>query len=116
MTQFRTSLLLRPLPGRLWEVKCTFVCDTNTAGLLAVPKGFICDLTSIPRFLWWASTPTDHPEAAVVHDWGYRDKHLPQPLADAVYRELLEFSGMSPFRARNRYWALRAFGRFAYGS
>jgi hypothetical protein len=121
MTRIDTPLLLDPLAGRQWMVYglcpdkrlCDFRVYTETAGLIVVPQGFICDLNSIPRFLWWASTPTDFPEAGVVHDWAYRG-HLPRWVADRVYAELLAFLGASKARVNERYLALRAFGWAAY--
>jgi hypothetical protein len=113
MAHIVNDLILDPEPGRTWRVVFPFVVDTDTAGRLVVPAGFVCDLNSMPRFLWFASTPADYPEAGVVHDWGYRG-HLSQATADAVYYELLRALGMGAIRAHGRYRALRLFGRFAY--
>ena len=90
-----------------------FIVDTDIAGSILVPAGFMCDLNSIPRFLWWASTPADYAEAGVVHDWAYRG-NLPRDKADEVYRELLITLGMSHKRADLRYAALRYLGWRAY--
>jgi hypothetical protein len=113
MAQFETPLLLRPLGGRLWHIEHPFVYVSDIAGRIEVPAGFISDLNSIPRFLWWASTPADYPEAGVVHDWGYRG-NLPRAVADAVYREILGVTQMGAPRRNGRFWALRIFGRFSY--
>lgn len=113
MVRFLSDLILDPQPERKWRVVFPFVVETDTAGVLTVPADFVCDLNSIPRFLWFASTPTDFPEAGVVHDWAYRG-NLDQTTADAVYYELLVSLGMGHIRARGRYAALRLFGRFAY--
>jgi hypothetical protein len=107
------ELVLVPLPGRKWRVKGDFVIETKAYGWVHVPDGFVCDLNSMPRFLWWASTPTDYPEAGTVHDWLY-NQQIPQKIADAVYLELLLALGMNSVRARARYRALRMFGGFAY--
>jgi len=113
MVQFLSDLILDPQPDRSWRVVFPFVVETQKAGRLVVPADFVCDLNSIPRFLWFASTPTDFPEAGVVHDWGYRG-NLSQATADAVYHEILLALGMNSIRAQGRYRALRFFGRFAY--
>ena len=109
------KLVLIPLVNRRWLIYQDFHVSTVATGPLVVPAGFICDLNSIPRFLWWASTPTDYPEAGTVHDYLY-DQQVGQKLADDVYREVLLQSGMSIARARMRWLALRAVGRFAYAS
>jgi hypothetical protein len=109
---FETPLLLMPIGNRLWRVQAPFIATTKTAGRIEVPAGFVTDLTSIPRILWVASTPADWPEAAVLHDWGYRDAHLPKDVADRVYREVMETLKASGVRVRLRYWALKWFGRY----
>jgi uncharacterized protein DUF1353 len=108
-----SPLILSPLPNRKWLVVSDFSITTTTLGTIVVPAGFICDLNSMPRFMWWASTPTDYPEAGATHDYLY-DQQVPQAQADAVYLEILLASGMNEFRAKSRYRALRLFGGFAY--
>ena len=111
---FETDLILHPLPGRKWEVVDDFIYISDLAGRIIVPAGFVCDLNSIPRFLWWASTPADFPEAGVLHDWSYKNKHLPRSVADRVYAEILTTLGMDSGRVAGRYMALRLFGWMAY--
>ena len=113
MAKILTPLLLQPLAKRRWLVMSDFHVDTKAAGQITVPAGFDCDLNSVPRFLWWASTPADYPEAGVVHDWAYRG-NLERKVADQVYQEVLDALGANGFRAKTRYFALRLFGRFAY--
>jgi hypothetical protein len=62
--RFETQLELHPLPNRHWELTEDLIADTETVGRITVPKGFITDLSSIPRFLWWESTPSDYPRRA----------------------------------------------------
>lgn len=112
---FLTPLLLQPLDGRKWLIAHDFITETSAGGRIVVPGGFVCDLNSIPRFLWWASTPADYPEAGVTHDWLYFSQ-TGKSLADRVYLELLRASGMSFARAQSRYIALRLFGGPAYRS
>lgn len=108
-------LTLQPLPGRKWRLAKDYVISTVAGGTITVPKGFVCDLNSMPRFLWWASTPTDFPEAGTVHDYLY-DQQWPRAVCDAVYLEVLLMLGMGQVRARCRYIALRIFGCPAYRS
>jgi hypothetical protein len=112
---------LVPLPGRNWRVNQDYFVPTIAAapiyenGIVKIPGGFVCDLNSMPRFLWWASTPTDYPEAGAVHDFLY-DQQVPRDIADDVYLELLIASGMGGARAKTRHKALRLFGWSAYRS
>src|SRR5688572_8939607 len=71
MPGFLTNLILDPQPDRKWRVVFPFVYESDIAGVIQVPADFVSDLNSIPRFLWWASTPTDFPEAGVIHDYLY---------------------------------------------
>ena len=112
-SMFKTDLLLHPLGNRQWMIAVPFIVQTETVGEVIVPSGFMCDLNSIPQFLWFVSTPADYPEAGVVHDWGYRG-NLTQAQADATYREILKALGMGKVRRNLRYAALRTFGRFSY--
>lgn len=107
------EITLVPLPDRKWRVEKAFIIPTQAAGVVTIPAGFVCDLNSIPRFLWWASTPTDYPQAGATHDYLY-DLQIPRATADAVYLEILLALGMSSTRAKLRYDALRLFGGPAY--
>ena len=46
------------LGGKEHEVKCT--------------KGFVTDLASVPRAIWWLIAPWDIARAAIIHDLLYR--------------------------------------------
>lgn len=109
------EIVLVPLPGRKWRVAQAFTVVTATVGTITIPAGFICDLNSMPRAMWWESTPTDYPEAGATHDWLYY-LQVDKAIADAVYLELLMALGMGSFRAHARYYALRMFGGPAYRS
>lgn len=115
MSVIMTDLVLHPLPGRKWEVRGDFVVATKAGGRITVPDGFVCDLNSMPRGLWWVSTPADMPEAGVVHDYLYWTQ-VPRGLADAIYAEVLTELGLSSTRVALRYMALRLFGGRAYRS
>lgn len=111
---FRTRLWLEPLSGRRWRVvRALEYRSTYLRRSITVPCGFVCDLNSVPRFLWWASTPADYPEAGVIHDWGYAG-NLTRLDADNVYYEVLADLRMPRLRRAMRYYALRAFGWWAY--
>ena len=102
--------------GRMWLIESPLVYESDIpdVGTITVPAGFICDMNSIPRFLWWISPPTDFPEAGVIHDFGYRYKLWPRQTVDAIYREALEVLGAGGFRRFLRYWGVRIGGSSAY--
>jgi hypothetical protein len=113
------EIILVPLPGRNWRIFRDWEIQTKAAveiykdGIVKVPSGFVCDLNSMPRFLWWASTPTDYPEAGATHDFLY-DQQVPQKVADDVYLEILLALGMPTIRAKARHRTLRLVGFVAY--
>lgn len=109
------EIVLVPLAKREWRIAESFKVLTDTLGWVLIPKGFVCDLNSMPRFMWWESTPTDYPQAGATHDWLYWEQ-VPKDDADRVYREILLALGMGSFRANARYQALRLFGGPAYRS
>jgi hypothetical protein len=112
--RFETQLELHPLPNRHWELTEDLIADTETVGRITVPKGFITDLSSIPRFLWWESTPSDYAEAGVLHDYCYDHNRVPRDVADKLYREVVTYLNAGRARGLARYWALRLFGGIAY--
>lgn len=119
---FLTPLRLEPVGrGRQWRVARTLVyrsCVEDergiTIGRISVPCGFVCDLNSLPRMVWWISPKTDYPAAGVVHDWLYRTGAVPRQIADQVYREALGVCGAGAVRRTVRFWAVRLFGGGAY--
>ena len=46
--------------------------DTNKTETIKVPTGFVTDLASVPRALWWAIAPFDVARAAIIHDLLYK--------------------------------------------
>jgi len=46
--------------------------ETNKTETITVPTGFVTDLASVPRAMWWAIAPFDVARAAIVHDILYK--------------------------------------------
>ena len=88
---------------RLVQLMRPFVYRLRIGGFrfsVVVPKGFISDLTSIPRLLWWL-LPPDGPyqEAAVVHDYLYSLPEVPRWICDAMFRHVMQAMDV-PLRKR----------------
>lgn len=85
--------------------------------LIVVPEGFIYDGASVPR-LAWSFMPPDglHRAAALVHDFLYvhlgRMAHrtYTRAEADKIFYLIMRDSGVSYFRAKAAYLAVRAGG------
>jgi hypothetical protein len=117
MSKFSDKLVIEPLgDGINWEVYNPFnyqsdILDAN----ISIAKGFITDGASIPRLFWNILTPTGpYFQAAVVHDYLYRNQQFTRRQSDDV---LLE--GMWVLHCRFReycviYVMVRLFGWYAW--
>lgn len=84
---------------------------------LTVPVGFETDLASVPRFFWRVIAPHELSlEAAIVHDWIYRNPNVPHTRleADRVLWSLMTQRKVSLWRRLLAYWAVRLFGWIAW--
>lgn len=84
---------------------------------ITIPKDFIWDGSSTPRFLWWLlGTDGDFEIASLIHDYLYENKIQSRKFAD---KEMLMWSikvnGTTKYSVRNidnyiRYFGVRLFG------
>ena len=56
----------------LQAVGIKVVRNTNKTESITVPTGFVTDLASVPRAMWWLIAPFDVARAAIVHDILYK--------------------------------------------
>lgn len=119
VSQFTRPLVVVPLDdGRSWVVVCDDFLYTSNDGstVVRVPQWMVTDFASIPRPLWslvggpWGR----HGNAAVIHDCGYWQQCLPRKVYDALFLEGMRVLGVSRFRSRLMYAAVRTFGYFAW--
>lgn len=84
-----------------------------------VPKGFITDGASVPRFLWRLLGPpmeADTIAAAIRHDYHYEHpKMLSRADADDEFYWDLRGNGVATWRAYLYWLGVRAFGWMHYG-
>ncbi len=79
------------LDSGLWVVAEDFIFYSATLGrLVRVPAGFVTDLASVPRLpvVYWLTGGTAD-EAAVIHDFLYRDATTTKAEADSVFLEAM---------------------------
>jgi hypothetical protein len=92
--------------------------DAKRDRQMVIPRGFVFDLASIPKQLWWAIGPHQlSVEAALVHDWLYAHAgHLPGGVvytrheADLLFLEMMRGFGIRKTRRLAAYHAVRIFG------
>lgn len=84
---------------------------------LVVPKGFVTDFASVPRYLRpLVSTSALMAAGSVVHDYLYwvQSSNCPREQADRAQRRLMEAEGVAAYEARAFHLAVRIFGGRAW--
>lgn len=82
-----------------------------------IPKGFVTDGGSIPRFFWRVvGAPTDPQTCGpyIKHDWKYQTGCVSRAQADEELYADLRAAGVGYFRAKAVYYAVRMFGASHY--
>lgn len=95
------------------EEPLRFTSKINGAGdiEITVPAGETTDLASIPPELWSVLPPTGRwALPAVLHDYLYRLPDVSRFLADALFREAMQWSGVSAGKRLLIYYAVRFLG------
>ena len=78
-----------------------------------IPRGFVTDLASVPRPLWFLFPPWErYGPAAVLHDYLYScsDNEWSQRNADLAFRAVMKALGVLPFERTCIFLAVRLFG------
>lgn len=78
-----------------------------------VPKDFVTDGASIPRFLWFFATPAGVMfEAALLHDYRYTYQNCTRKDADEEFLDNLKNYKVNTTLANLAWAAVRLFGRY----
>ncbi len=117
-------LILKDI-GSGFQLDCDFaVHDIKADAYYIAPKGTLTDGASIPRFFWrWIGPPMTgkYRQAAVIHDaaytgalqWFIDDTEVgyDRKAADGLFLRLMKVLGVSWWRRRLMYNAVRWFGK-----
>ena len=123
MSSFMSPLVVSPLPdGKNWELQRSFsyhVDSRYSTVKVTVPRYFITDFASIPKFLWWLPYWAKFNKAAVLHDYLYTTRFRPtRREADRIFYEAMLISFQSfplgKLIARLEYTAVRLAGGLAW--
>ena len=108
---------LTPLQGRFQDGPRFFVLTdelayvSNAGAQFIVPRGFACDLASVPKWAAAFAAPWNlSAEPGCLHDWLYQTATLSREGADAIFREALLSRGVDADVARRMWEAVRVFG------
>jgi hypothetical protein len=76
MGKFVTGLDVRKLSEREWQLINPFVYNSDTVGMIIVPKGFVTNFGSVPRLpFMYAAFGGVGDQACTLHDWLYAAPH-----------------------------------------
>jgi hypothetical protein len=81
-----------------------------------VPKGFVYDFASIPRFLWWLVSPVELGDVGPLkHDWRYANKLGPRGEADKDFSADMKRDNIKTWKRKAAYAGVRSFGWMSWG-
>ena len=112
---------------KLFKLSEWWQYEDSTGKTIVVPKSFICDLASVPSFVFWWQYGSFN-IAAIIHDWAYIfgyiliaekenliELRLTKEEADRLFADINFTLEVPNWINRLMYCAVRLFGR-RYGS
>jgi len=118
MSAFTTPLILKMLPNERFEVAQAFtyhIGELGSGNIINVPKGFVTDLTSVPRLLWPVLPPHGfYGKAAVLHDYLYVNGLKTKAIADNIFLEAMTVLNIPKYKRIIMYKGVHYFGRGNY--
>ena len=88
-----------------------YTYQSEVAGqTFVIPAGFITDFSSVPRIplAYWL-TGGKAKKASVVHDYLCETKIVSREMADAVFLEIMEMTGVPEWRQKLMWVGVRAY-------
>jgi hypothetical protein len=111
VSSFTEALIAKKLTARTWEVMKAFqyhVGSEDSNEVVEVPKGFVTDFASVPRFAWWLIPPDgNYTQAAVVHDYLYHTKPYTRHRCDQIFLEAMAVLGVPRWKRSIMFMAVR---------
>jgi hypothetical protein len=93
---FDAHLDLEYIDGRQWRLIEAFGYKPLRGPGIIVPRGFVTDFASVPRFFWRLFPPTGtYGKAAVIHDYLYQFNGVTREQADHIFLEAMEELGVA---------------------
>lgn len=94
---------------QLYKVLCRFRYQSDVAGLIDVPAGFVTDLASLPQIVLSVFGDIAQ-EPSVPHDFAYSKQVMSRALADKMLYEACLLTGVPKWKARAIYAGVRIGG------
>lgn len=115
MSKFTTPAILEWLSDYWWRTVQPLVYE-RADETITVPEQFMTDLATIPRIFWAILPPSGkYAKAAILHDYLYTKKDRSRAACDEIFHEAMGALGVAKWKRSVMYWAVRAFGKKAYG-
>jgi len=118
MSSFTTPLIVEMLANenfKIMEEFSFYVGDIDNNEIIAVPRGFITDLATVPKIFWFFLPPTgEYGKAAVLHDYLYANAIESKLYADNIFLEAMKVLGVGKIKRTIMYYAVRLFGNGTY--
>lgn len=82
---------------------------------IVIPEGFLTDLSSVPRLLWWFIPPFGMAvPASILHDYMYTYGWKSRKEADKLFYKILLTHNVPKWQSFLMYIAVRMFGKSKY--
>lgn len=117
MAAFLTNLQQEEVDdkGTLKRLTAPLIYQSDLIGTVTIPTGFVYDEESIARlpiiYMLFKNTAI---KPSTVHDYLYETKIVSRSMADKVFLEAMEATGVSGWRRNLMYAAVRAAGWVKY--
>jgi len=97
------------------RLNAEFAYVTSDGQIISVPKGFVTDFASVPRFLpiMYALCGNKVHEAAVIHDYLYRMTDTDRSRCDWIFRDAMEAEKQPAWRRWIMWAGVRVGGWWA---
>ena len=119
MSNFTDKLVVSKVNKRIWRVERQFdyhVGTEESEEIITIPLGFLTDFASVPRIFWCIFPPDgEYTQAAVVHDYIYSKQLYTRKKCDSIFIEAMGVLGVSLWKRRIMYRAVRMFGWISWG-
>lgn len=113
MAKFITNLQQEEVDdsGRLKRLTAPLEYQSDLIGKIVVPAGFVYDEESIARLpILYTLFKGTAIKPSAIHDYLYETKIVDRATADAVFLEAMDATGVSWWRRKAMYAAVRSFG------
>jgi len=109
--EFACKPKLRHIQGPYYSLQEPLIYCAGKGVVINIPRGFVTDLSSVPRFIQWLIPKRGrYDDAAVIHDWLYSQPHTARLTADALFLDAMQTLGVSRWRRSLMFIAVRLFG------